>query len=516
MMRARVLYHLARADFLERVRRYSFLLTLAFAAGLAYLTYIGTISVQLGGYRGVYNSAWVGSMMTLVSTVFITLAGFYMVKNAIQRDQQTRVGLVLATTPMSKTLYTLGKALSNFAVLAAMVSVLAVAAVVLQLARAEGGVLEPGKLLAPFVWVALPAMAMTAAVAVLFETLPVLRGGAGNVIYFFAFSTYLGVSGITGVNDYVGLGFFMRQMAEPLKRIDPSYNGSFTLQAGPTAHATKTFLWNGVAWTPQVLAGRLQWVAIAIGIAWLSTLFFHRFDPARESSRRKKESPEPAEEHVAPSTPTAAIHLTPLARTSPSSQFPRLVAAELRLMLKGHGWWWYLVAVGLFVTGLAVPGVQARQVIAAFAWLWPVLIWSQMGAREARHETQKLVFSCANVLGRQLPAVWLAGVILAVLTGGGLGIRLLTGGDWPGFSAWFAGALFVPAFALALGVWSGSSKPFEALYTLWWYVGPMNHIRGLDFIGMARSAFGTQFYLLATLALLMAAYFGRRGKLGYA
>ena len=151
MMRGRVLYHLARADFLERVRRYSFLLTLVFAAGLAYLTYIGTISLQLDEYRGVYNSAWVGSMMTLVTTTFITMAGFYMVKNTIQRDRQTRVGLVLATTPMSKSLYTLGKALSNFAVLAAMVSVLAAGAVILQLARAEGGSPEPVKLLAPFV-----------------------------------------------------------------------------------------------------------------------------------------------------------------------------------------------------------------------------------------------------------------------------------------------------------------------------------------------------------------------------
>ena len=31
MNQARVLYHMVRADFLERVRRYSFLLTLAFA-----------------------------------------------------------------------------------------------------------------------------------------------------------------------------------------------------------------------------------------------------------------------------------------------------------------------------------------------------------------------------------------------------------------------------------------------------------------------------------------------------
>ena len=525
MTRGRALYHLARADFLERVRRYSFLLTLAFAAGLAFLTYSGTISLELGEYRGVYNSAWVGSMMTLVSTTFITLAGFYMVKNTIQRDAQTRVGLVLATTPMSKSLYTLGKALSNFAVLAAMVAVLAGAAAILQLVRAEGGGLEPAKLLAPFVWVALPAMAMTAAIAVLFETLPLLRGGAGNVIYFFAWAAYVGLSGATGVNDYLGLGFFMRNMTGALKLIDPSHReDQFTLQAGPTVHATKTFLWNGVDWTPQVLLGRLQWVAIAMGIAWLAALFFHRFDPARGrarwAARGKKEAPEPEEDRAgangAPVARAAAGQLTPLVRTAHGSRFARLVVSELRLMLKGRGWWWYLVAAGLFAASLAVPDVQARQAVAAFAWLWPVLIWSQMGAREARYDTGKLVFSCAHALDRQLPAVWAAGVVLAVSTGGGLGIRSLMGGDWLGFSAWLAGALFVPSFALALGVWSGSSRLFEALYTLWWYAGPMNHVPGLDFMGMTPARFATVFYVLATLALWIAAYVGRRGKLGYA
>jgi hypothetical protein len=524
MNRGRVLYHLARADFLERVRRYSFLLTLAFAAGLAFLTYSGRISLELGEYRGVYNSAWVGSMMTLVTTTFISLAGFYMVKNTIQRDQQTRVGLILATTPMSKSLYTLGKSLSNFAVLSAMVSVLAVAAVILQLVRAEGGALQPGKLLAPFIWVALPAMAMTAAIAVLFETLPVLRSGVGNVIYFFAWSAYLGASGVAGVNEYVGLGLFMKTMTSALKLIDPSHREEqFTFQAGPTAHATKTFLWNGVDWTPQVLLGRLEWVAIAIGIAWLSALFFQRFDPAREAWSRKrpgKAAPEPAEERTGTNgalpARASAVQLTPLVGTAGNGRFGRLVSSELRLMLKGHGWWWYLVAAGLFVASLLVPNVQARQAVAAVAWLWPILIWSQMGAREARYDTGKLVFSCAHTLRRQLPAVWIAGVVLAILTGGGLGIRAIVGGDWVGLSGWLAGALFVPAFALALGVWSGSSRLFEALYTLWWYVGPMNHIAGLDFTGMAPARFGVPFYLLATMALLMAAYLGRRGKLGYA
>jgi hypothetical protein len=269
-----------------------------------------------------------------------------------------------------------------------------------------------------------------------------------------------------------------------------------------------------------VLLARLQWVAIAIGIAWLSALFFHRFDPAREGRLRKMPK-EAALELAEKYSPAAAhdVHLTPLVpltRTAGSGQFLRLVVSELRLMLKGLGWWWYLVAAGLLVASLAVPDARAREAIAAFAWLWPVLIWSQMGAREARHGTESLLFSCAHALDRQLPAVWVAGVVVAVSTGGGLGIRLLIGGEWPRFLAWLAGALFVPTFALTLGVWSGSSKLFEALYTLWWYVGPMNHVAGLDFMGMASTRFGTPCYLLATLALLMAAYLGRRDKLGYA
>ena len=175
-----------------------------------------------------------------------------------------------------------------------MVGVLAVAAVILQLVRAEGGALEPGKLLAPFVWVALPAMAMTAAIAVLFETLPVLRGGAGNVIYFFAWSAYLGASGVAGVNEYLGLGFFMRSMTGALKLIDPSYRAEqFTLQAGPTAHATKTFLWNGIDWTPQVILGRAAmgrhryWDRLAGGVV-LPSLRSGARGSARPRSPRKR------------------------------------------------------------------------------------------------------------------------------------------------------------------------------------------------------------------------------------
>ena len=176
---------IARADFLERVRRYSYLVTLLFAVYLGYAAATGRILIKLGDYRGLYTSAWIGSMMALVTTLFVSLVGFYVVKNAIDRDRQTRVGDILAATPLSKFSYLLGKFLSNFAVLASMVLVLAVAAFAMQFFAAEDRSFHLWSLFSPFVFVALPTMALTAAVALLFETVRYLRGGFGNVLWFF-------------------------------------------------------------------------------------------------------------------------------------------------------------------------------------------------------------------------------------------------------------------------------------------------------------------------------------------
>jgi hypothetical protein len=42
--------------------------------------------MKLDDYRGVYNSAWVGALMGIVTSSFISLVGFYIVKGSILRD----------------------------------------------------------------------------------------------------------------------------------------------------------------------------------------------------------------------------------------------------------------------------------------------------------------------------------------------------------------------------------------------------------------------------------------------
>jgi hypothetical protein len=483
---------------------------------LGYCAFSGGIVLKLGDYRGIFNSAWVGGMMTIVTTTFLSLVGFYVVRNAVERDRQTRVGKVLASTPMTRVSYACAKTCSNFAVLASMVVVLVVAAVAMQLTRGDTA-LETAKLLAPFLLVALPSMTVVAALAVLWEVTPFLRSGAGNVLYFFVWSALLTVSVKSGIGDFAGLSIFMHSAGDTLKLVYPAYRDSFTLTLGSNAPARQTFVWNGVHWTMAIIAARIAWVLVAGGITLLAAAVFDRFD-ANRTGRRKGETTESGQEDA----PIAVLSQFPQVRPRPLSyrgarfNFLRLVIAEFGLLLKGQRWWWYAVAAALAITSAVVPNPQVRAGLVAAALIWPVLLWSQLGAREASFNTSAMVFSCPHPLAAQFPATWLSGAILSVLIGAAFALRVLVGGDVRGFAACVAGMLFIPSLALALGAWTGHSKAFEAFYTVWWYAGPANHLPGLDFFGTTPGSCSPILYVGLTAALLTIAVVGRRVRLAYA
>ena len=239
---ARVIYHLARADFLERVRRYSFLVMLGLVVFLGYQTAIGNMALELGQYRGEFNSAWVGAMMSLIATFFIGWFGFFLVKGSVARDKETGVGQIMATTPLTRPLYLFGKWLSNFAVLMAMVGVLALAGIVIQFLQGENTQVNLFAFLSPFLFIVMPLMALVAAFAILFEAIPFLQGGFGNIVYFFAFIMFMP---LFMENDTLkkypafepmGLGLLASEMGKAVTAIHPDYNGDFTLGGGVTGN----------------------------------------------------------------------------------------------------------------------------------------------------------------------------------------------------------------------------------------------------------------------------------------
>jgi hypothetical protein len=511
-----IIYHLARADFLERVRRYSFLVMLGAVTFLGYQAAIGNVSLQLGNYRGEFNSAWIGSMMAIIASFFLGWFGFYLVKGSVARDRETGVGQIMATTPLTGPLYTLGKWLSNFAVLFLAVVILAIVGVAIQFLAGESTQFEIIAFFAPFIFVALPMLALTAALAVLFECIGFLQGGFGNLLYFFlsAFVISIAVSlGKTNPSlDPFGFHVLSQSMGEAARAVFPDYNGGFALGSTGTP-ITGSFLWSGVDWTYDIIFMRLMFLVYGVILALISSVLFNRFDPSRSKPRQMKivaTLPEP-EIATAKQTLSQSIRLTPLAESGTHFTFISILVSELKLLLKGWRWWWYAVAGGLLIASLIAKPEEVRAFVLPLAWLWPILIWSNLGSREIRNNTQQMVFSSAAPLTRQLPASWLAGFSIAILTGGGAALKLLSAGDGAGLLAWISGAVFIPSFALALGVWSNSNRLFEVAYVSMWYLA-MNGLQEVDIFG-ANSSGNPGFFLPFTLALIVIAFIGRARQL---
>jgi hypothetical protein len=484
---ARAIAGIARADLLERLRRRSTLVLLASTLLCGWWVHTGALGVEVGGWRGVYDSAWVGMMMTLIVTTLLGLVGFYLVKDPIARDRQTGVGQIVAATPVSTASYLTGKWLSSTGVLLLVLGVLGVAAMAMQLLHGEAP-LRPVVLAAPLLLVAVPALALVAAMALLFETVPVLRGGGGNVAWFFLFlfGLWAGIELLghrAPAFDPIGAGIFMPSLRTAVSALDPGYQGGFTIGGGGDRAALRTFTWPGIEWTGGIVLARLSLLLAAAAIAIVPSLWFDRFDAPPASARRRPAGWVRGQEALARLTGRMG-----------------LVGAELRMLLAGQPAWWILGFVGVALAGLVNPEVLV------LGWLWPLAAWSALGCRAERDGTLPLLLSTPGGVARPVLAAWGAGALLAAIAGLGTLVRSLP--DPVALAAFAAGCALVPALALACGVWSRGPRLFEVIWLFLWYLGSLNHAPGLD-VARTRSPLVISAWLAAATGLLALAVAGR-------
>jgi hypothetical protein len=504
-----IIYHMARADFLERSRRYSFLVTIGLVLWLGYLTASGQFRMRVPpDYLGIINSAWIGATMTLTITFFLGWVGFYLVKGSVLRDYETGVGQIMATTPLSKPLYTIGKWFSNFLVLGIMVIVITLIGILMNIFLGT----EDFNLLAfisPILLIAFPFMAIVAALAVSFETISWLRGGFGNVVYFFLFMIVLIVSaeGLTTSGDesiqpYIDIGGWQiigNSVTQAAKLTYPDSAGGFAFSITPLENPNY-FIWNGIEWSGEILLSRFLFLTISLGTGLLAAVFFDRFDTSRILTRKRKKQKEMENVESIPkgSGINKELHLTSFVQSRSKLRFMTLLMTEFKLLIKGQRWWWYTICLGLII-GQLFSDPENTRLMLLLAWTWPVLILGGFGNREVRFNTRQIVFSAPDPIKNQLPATVLSAMLFLALIGSGAMIRFIIAGDSIGIFGWLTGLLFIPTLAITSGVLTGSSKTFEVLYIVWMYLLTQN-IRSIDFMGMSNDS---PWYFYIGLALLL-------------
>jgi hypothetical protein len=531
------MFYLIGVNYLERVRRRGFLLVLLAILLLSLAIATGRLILRLDTYIGVYNSTWVGTLVAGSTTVLLSLANFFIIKNAIDLDRRTGVGQLIASTPVGKFEYLTGKCLSNFAVLITIEIILFVSAIGVQLVQGDSNI-DLLVLLYPFIFIAFPAMAAISALAVLFEVIPGLRSGLGNGVYIFLW--FIMLFRIAAYRELVfdlpGILYVDSVFTNAAKTINLPFEGGFSVEGGLFADPfAQTVLWEHVAWVNDLVIWRLYWFGIAIVLVIASALLFDRFDSNRREVRLYRlfsskflSGWKDRLKQLLPGKPGQKRHADLTARqiniTTPSTNAVRttnlrtylmILWLELRMIWKQR-WWWYLVMLGLFINSLVAPIQSARTQWIPLIWLWLGLAISRLGLRESIHHTEQLIFSTPRPLWIQFSSAWLAGVLLTIITGIG-SIRLVSVGEWKAALALGVAAFFIPTLALGCAILCGNQRLFEVIYITLWFLGPMGSKgTGLDFMGVHPEVVtqGIHWrYLGLTILMLILAFIGRQRQL---
>jgi hypothetical protein len=516
-----------KADYLQRTRSYSFLITLIVTIYVAYLfvprndalyTTLSTI-----GYKGAYNSAWVGYVSGIMTTVMLSFYGFLLVNSGIKKDIDTEVGLIIATTPITNFKYLLSKQLSNYLVLVTIASCTFTVSIMMFFVRGAGYPFILSNFVLPYLFFALPALFLIASLAVVGEVFLGKRSILQFIIYFFLCGVVMSVistksgNNPSGVFDPFGLSLITAsvksqinaQFHQEIKAV--SFGFIFT-----GIKPYKLFVWNGLNWSAVFVLSRLIWFGLGIGLVYFSSFFFHRFDFKQSaSSKKKKKQP------VIQQTKKLIINPSGISRgalpllTFNYSIYPFIKTELLLLVRQGNKWLWLLNA-GLWVAMFVVP------YNIAYSYLLPILLflqvtrWSELVTKEKTNRIHYFAYASYKPLLRMLPAQILAGVLLALALALPVLIRSAIALNIYAIVSIINGSLLIVLLAVAMGILTGGKKLFEVIFFMLTY-SVVNKIPVTDYLGslphqniimMILIVLGTN-AVLATISFLVRGYQAR-------
>ncbi|MEZ3144255.1 ABC transporter permease [Halobaculum sp. MBLA0143] len=509
----------AVADLRRRTRSPTLLVAGLLTAYLGKLIVVDGELVVAGSYTGTGTAAWYGGAVCGLGTAVLVVVGFPLVRGGVTHDRDTGVATLLATSPLGDAAYLLGKFLSAFAALAVVTAVLGGATTAAFLLGGTGP-LDLLVLWEPFALLTLPAMAVVAAAAVLTETVGPLRGTAGTAAYVVGTLAVV-VAGAQGSLpfDLSGLGLIQRSVIADVVAQHPTVTRPVEGFAyRPPGGETTAFEWSGLAWTPAQLLDRAATFAVAGGLLAAAWAAFDRFDPdgglslptlGGDASEGTTAEPPAADDAARPAVDDAVAALP----TVETGRFGLLAAtlAEVRMALRRRRAWYGAVAA-VVVGSLVGPAGPVRSLLVPVGTLLALPALSGLGSRERRADTARLLFTTASPVGLLVPT-FLSGVAVVAVVVGPAAIRFLTLGETGAVIGLAGAAVALPAAAVAVGVWTARPRAFETVLLLAWYLGPVNGVAPLDFLGArpATVAAGVPYaYLAAAPVLLAVAAVGRR------
>lgn len=490
-----------------RSRRFSTVVILILVAALARLI-IGAGSsdlslIVINQTRTLYNSSSLALGTACLFSPLLGLLSFYLTRGRIAEDARFGIGAVIASTRISNTSFIFSRWLGAVAYLVFILTAYLITVVALQIIRGDS-VVQLVVYLKVYGIVLLPVIFFGASCAILFDSVPLLMGKAGDVIYFFMWVYevsmldkvgHASVSNLPPAMILEGLGM---SIVELMVRTQFTVN-TITVGLGTFNPALAPNVIELAELPNTLLAYRAITTVLSLLPMLLAIPLFHRFSPdkIKLSNIRKRRTPfEVINTWLRPVSRLARPFFSFAART------PNLlgqVVAEVAVSLVNSP---LAIIAMLVLTFLAsVINVDGLPVILLIASaLWGVLI-SDLSTRDYQAQLSEMGDSVLGGAYRRYLRQFAASMMLGLLLFGVVLIR------WslhaPHFAvALLAGLIFMSALASMLGRLTRTPKTFLAPFMFWFYLAIQT--KGapyFDILGFSLSASNNSILLYSALGI---------------
>ncbi|HEU4887511.1 MAG TPA: hypothetical protein VFV49_06475 [Thermoanaerobaculia bacterium] len=467
-----------RADVLIRMRRPSTAVVFVLLSFIPYMWIpdpsTGRTLINIAGQRALYNSAAIGMATAVLGTMFIGMAGFYVISNAVKRDVLSRCGFVIASTTMRGSEYIIGKFAGNVVFLSLFTLGFMATAMAMVLVRGEAP-LEPLVFARQYLLLVPPAIFCVSAMAILFECTPLLRTKFGDVLYFFIWAglmgtvatmTEKGAGGWAAYFDVSGLGFLLQQLKT-------NYNTDALSIGASTFDAAKPVLvFPGLQWGWQWVMPRLVSTLWPMLLLVVARVFFHRFDPARVRSMPNEKaraswigrfnmmSKPIARLIVRIGNAVAALPGVPLlARTAMTDALATIAQFPLAS----------IAMIGFSLASLGTDMKSLFEGVLPFAFAACAITLADIACREKRAGTTALIYATPGLRARFVAWKFASTLLVAIAF---LGIPIARAIALRPASALplLVSIAFLSAASTALGILSSNPKTFIVAFLTFWYI----------------------------------------------
>jgi hypothetical protein len=485
-------FKLVYGDYLQRTRSYAFLITLAVSLYAAY-SFVPPLdanytTLRIGKYIGANNAAWTGYVTAMMTSIFLSAIGFYLINSNIRKDINTGVGMIIAATSVSNFRYLFAKAISNFMLLLTITVIIIIMSAVVFLVRPGDYGFQMMPFLTPFLLITAPTLFFISAFAVFVEVVFYRYVIIMNITFLFLFMSLLPAQQkIPPVLDLMGIKPVIASMETQVREVYHDNYTQFSMGFNfGRKGIIKVFVFEGVSWDVLYIAIRLLWIGLGFGLIYVSSLVFHRFDLAETNKKQKKQKTSLAhlqdDSKQVTENQLKEIRLNALPRIKPAFGIIPLIKTELLMLYrKGPKWMWLLNIGGIIALALA-PLPTAHVVILPVLWFLQVARWSDLATKEKTYRIHYFTYASYKPLTRLFTAQLLAGIVISIALSLPLLVRYAISAEILTLISILLGSIFIVLFAVFTGMVSGGKKLFEILFFFVTYCN-LNKVPPLDYFG---------------------------------